>query len=183
MRRFWLAALVTFVLDQVSKLVVLFGLDLVTRGEIPVLPPFIEFRMAWNRGVNFGLLSHGSEVARWGLIGLALVISGWVIWWMRRETGNRWALLSGGILVGGALGNVVDRVLYDILAGKVEGVPFGAVADFLNVSCCGIENPYAFNVADVAIFLGAIGLVIFSKGDAKAGGTGGKPARAKRRSP
>ena len=52
-------------------------------------------------------------------------------------------------LIGGALGNVLDRVLY------------GAVADFLNMSCCGIENPYAFNVADIAIFAGAFGLVLF----------------------
>jgi signal peptidase II len=167
MRRFWIAALATFGLDQASKLAVVFGLDLLNRGEIDVLPPFLNFRMAWNYGVNFGLLSHGSDIARWGLIVLALVISGWVVWWMRRERGNRWALLSGGVLVGGAVGNVVDRVAY------------GAVADFLNMSCCGIENPYAFNVADIAIFAGAIGLVIFSKGDK----TGGKPARSKRRTP
>ncbi len=58
--------------------------------------------------------------------------------------------LSAGLLVGGALGNVVDRLAY------------GAVADFLNMSCCGIENPYAFNVADIAIFAGAAGLVLFA---------------------
>jgi signal peptidase II len=167
MRRFWIAALATFGLDQASKLGVVFGLDLLNRGEIDVLPPVLNFRMAWNYGVNFGLLSHGSDIARWGLIVLALVISGWVVWWMRRERGNPWAQLSGGVLVGGAIGNVVDRIAY------------GAVADFLNMSCCGIENPYAFNVADIAIFVGAIGLVIFSKGDK----TGGKPARAKRRTP
>jgi signal peptidase II len=51
-------------------------------------------------------------------------------------------------LLGGALGNVVDRLIY------------GAVADFLNMSCCGIDNPYAFNVADIAVFAGAIGLVL-----------------------
>jgi signal peptidase II len=62
------------------------------------------------------------------------------------------------------LGNVVDRIAY------------GGVADFLNMSCCGIENPYAFNVADIAIFVGALGLVLFSGGKAK----GGKPARAKK---
>ena len=76
---------------------------------------------------------------------------------------NRWAQLSGGLLVGGALGNVVDRVAY------------GAVADFLNMSCCGIENPYAFNVADIAIFAGALGLVIFAKGSEGRRATGGKP--------
>jgi signal peptidase II len=74
------------------------------------------------------------------------------------------AELSGGLLVGGALGNVVDRIAY------------GAVADFLNMSCCGIENPYAFNIADIAIFAGAIGLVIFSRGTPKAG----KPGRPRR---
>ncbi len=52
---------------------------------------------------------------------------------------------------------------------------YGAVADFLNMSCCGIENPYAFNVADIAIFAGAIGLVLFTGGKDKA--TKAKPAR------
>ncbi|MCC5973356.1 MAG: signal peptidase II, partial [Rubellimicrobium sp.] len=70
--------------------------------------------------------------------------------------------VSAGLLVGGALGNVVDRLLY------------GAVADFLNMSCCGISNPYAFNVADIAVFAGAIGLVIFTGGD---NGTEGAPPR------
>ena len=67
--------------------------------------------------------------------------------------------MPAGLLIGGALGNVVDRVLY------------GAVADFLNMSCCGIENPFAFNVADVAIFAGAIGLVLFT-GKAQAASRG-----------
>ena len=164
MRRFWITAIATFGFDQLTKLAVVHGLDLINRHEIDVLPPFVNFRMAWNYGINFGLLSHGSDLARWGLIVLALVISAWVVWWMRREQGNVWAELSGGLLVGGALGNVVDRIAY------------GAVADFLNMSCCGIENPYAFNVADIAIFAGALGLVIFAKGSA----TDGKPKRKSR---
>ena len=164
MRIFWITAVITFALDQATKLAVVHGLNLMNRGEIDVFPPFLVFRMAWNYGINFGLLAHGSDLARWGLIVVALAISAWVIWWMRSERGNRMAGLSGGLLVGGALGNVVDRVAY------------GAVADFLNMSCCGIENPYAFNVADIAIFAGAIGLVVFSSGPPKAG----KPARARR---
>jgi signal peptidase II len=164
MRRFWIVAIVTFVLDQLTKLGVVHGLDLINRHEIDVFPPYLVFRMAWNEGINFGLLSHGSDIARWGLIVLALAISAWVVWWMRRERGNMWAELSGGLLVGGALGNVIDRIAY------------GAVADFLNMSCCGIENPYAFNVADIAIFVGALGLVVFAKGEA----TGGKPKRKAR---
>lgn len=168
MRRFWITAVVTFFLDQASKLAVVQGLDLFQRGEIDVLPPYLTFRMAWNQGINFGLLSHGSEIARWGLIALAFAISAWVVWWMRGQRGNVWAELAGGLLVGGALGNIVDRIAY------------GAVADFLNMSCCGIENPYAFNVADIAIFAGALGLVIFAKGGATAKATGGKPPRRKR---
>jgi signal peptidase II len=61
-------------------------------------------------------------------------------------------LIFAGLLIGGALGNVVDRLLY------------GAVADFLNMSCCGFTNPYAFNVADISVFFGAIGLALFSGG-------------------
>jgi signal peptidase II len=168
MRRFWITTATTFTLDQLSKLAVVRWLDLFHRGEIDVLPPWLTFRMAWNNGINFGLLSHGSDLARWGLVALALAISGWVVWWMRHERGNTWAQLAGGLLVGGALGNVIDRIAY------------GAVADFLNMSCCGNENPYAFNVADIAIFAGALGLVVFAKGSGASGAAGGKPPRRTR---
>lgn len=165
MRLFWITAAVAFGLDQLSKYVVLYGLDLLRIGEYDELfPPYLVFRMQKNYGINFGLLSGGSDLTRWLLIALALGICAWVIWWMRRERGNRIALISGGLLLGGALGNVIDRVV------------FGWVADFLNMSCCGIENPYAFNVADIAIFVGALGLVVFAGRDK----TPGKPTRSKR---
>lgn len=164
MRRFWYTAIIVFALDQALKYAVVHALNLRERGEIDVFPPFLVFRMAWNYGINFGLLAHGSDLVRWGLIGVALAISAWVVWWIRSERGNWKAELSGGMLVGGALGNVIDRIAY------------GAVADFLNMSCCGIENPYAFNVADIAIFAGAIGLVLFAGGGQK----GGKPTRQRR---
>ncbi len=164
MRLFWIIAAVAFGLDQLSKYGVLYGLDLLSVGEYDVFPPYLVFRMQWNFGINFGLLQGGTDLGRWLLIALALVISGWVIWWMRRERGNRKALIGGGLLLGGALGNVIDRFV------------FGGVADFLNMSCCGIENPYAFNVADIAIFVGALGLLVFAGGDTKPG----KPTRSKR---
>lgn len=157
------AGLVTFVLDQLSKLIVVHLMDLKSLGTIEVLPPVLNFRMAWNQGINFGLFASSAETARWILIVLSLVISAWVVWWIRREGGSYWARLSAGLLVGGALGNVIDRVFY------------GAVADFLNMSCCGIDNPFAFNVADIAIFAGAIGLILFTGGrsDRDAGGKSG----------
>ena len=139
-----------FLSDQISKYVVVFALDLKSRGTIDVLPPFLNFRMAWNRGVNFGLFSNDADVMRWVLVAVAVVISVWVAVWVVRDGAGRWGMISAGVLIGGAMGNVVDRIIY------------GAVADFLNMSCCGIENPFAFNIADVAIFLGAAGLILFT---------------------
>jgi signal peptidase II len=159
-----LVAAGTLALDQASKLAVVFGLDLVNRGEMDVLPPFLVFRMAWNTGVNFGLMGDDSAWMRWVLIAVALAISAWVWIWVRREAGGRWMQGAAGLLIGGALGNVIDRLAY------------GAVADFLNMSCCGIDNPFSFNVADVAIFLGAAGLVLLS------GPGGDKPRRGRKTS-
>ncbi|MBC7154234.1 MAG: signal peptidase II [Rhodobacteraceae bacterium] len=143
-------AALTLVADQVAKVAVVHLLRLDTRLAIDVLPPFLNFRMAWNRGVNFGLFAHDADVMRWVLIALALAISVWVWMWVRREAPGAMVRISAGLLIGGALGNVIDRVIY------------GAVADFLNMSCCGFHNPFSFNLADVAIFVGAFGLVVFS---------------------
>lgn len=167
MRLATITALATLVLDQATKLLILFGLNLPERGEFDVFPPFLVFRMAWNRGINFGLFSGDSDIARWILIAIALAISLWVWLWVRREQPGKWAMISAGLLVGGAIGNVIDRIAY------------GAVADFLNMSCCGIENPYAFNVADIAIFIGAVGLVIFTGSSGKDGiGKSAKSAKS-----
>lgn len=144
-----------FLLDQMSKYIVLYQINLPNQPNqtYEVFPPLLTLRMAWNKGVNFGLFADFDM--RWVLIGVAIVISIFVVWWIRREDVGKWAYISAGLLVGGALGNVVDRVLH------------GAVADFLNMSCCGINNPYAFNIADISIFIGAIGLVIFTDTDGK----------------
>ena len=149
LRALTLSAGATFAADQVTKWLVVQHLNLKELGEIDVLPPLLNLRMAWNEGVNFGLFSNSSDIMRWVLIAVALLISGYVVWWVRSVRAGRWSMISAGLLVGGALGNVVDRVTY------------GAVADFLNMSCCGIENPYSFNLADIAVFAGALGLVLF----------------------
>ena len=146
MQRLWITAVVTFVIDQLTKLGVVHGLNLLQRGEIDVFPPYLTFRMAWNYGINFGLLSHGSDLVRWGLVGLALAISVWVIWWMRRERGNWKAEVAGGLLVGGALGNVIDRIAY------------GAVTDFVHLHY-GDFSWYIFNIADAAIVAGVVALL------------------------
>lgn len=165
MRIALLTAALTFALDQATKVLVVHGLNLRERGEIDVIPPFLNFRMAWNYGINFGLFSGDSSATRWVLIALSLAISAWVWLWVRRTSPSTLVQVSAGILIGGALGNVIDRIAY------------GAVADFLNMSCCGIENPFAFNVADIAIFAGAFGLVLFTGRPAPAG----KPPRRGKR--
>ena len=156
-----------FVLDQAIKfyvLFVVFGLkwhqvrvpsdQLPYPGSVDVFAPFLVLRMAWNRGVNFGLFADYDM--RWALIAVAFAITGGVIWWLNKSGGTKWVYISGGFLIGGAMGNVIDRFFY------------GAVADFLNMSCCGINNPYAFNVADITIFIGAIGLAFLADDGKKA---------------
>ena len=150
-------AIAVLLLDQITKWLVVRVMDLRTLGTIDVLPPVLNFRMAWNRGINFGLFGNDGEVMRWVLVALVAcnIRLGDPVDPVRAEPAD--VYVSAGILIGGALGNVLDRLIY------------GAVADFLNMSCCGIENPYVFNVADIAIFFGAVGLVIFM-GKPKPGG-------------
>ena len=143
-------AAIILALDQGSKFFVVHMLDLGSRQRIDVLDPWLNLRMAWNSGINFGLFSNSADLMRWALVLLALAIVAWVWIWVRREPHNPRMKLSAGVLIGGAIGNVLDRIFY------------GAVADFLNMSVPGIDNPYSFNVADIAIFVGAVGLVIFT---------------------
>ena len=154
-----LVAAAVIALDRATKLWVVEGLDLATRGFIPVWDPWLNLAMAWNEGINFGLFDFGAA-GRWVLVALALAICAALIVWVRRTGG--WGPAAGvGLIVGGALGNVWDRLTW------------GAVADFINMSCCGIRNPFAFNVADAAIFAGAAVLLLWSR---PAGGTD-TPAR------
>lgn len=152
---FW-SGFIVFLADQASKYLVVHWMNLRQLGSIDVFPPFLNLRMAWNYGINFGLFSGSEDSTRWVLIGIAIMIIAFVLWWLRREDFGIMGHISAGVLIGGAVGNVIDRLLY------------GAVADFLNMSCCGYSNPYSFNIADIAIFAGAFGMVIF----------GGEPEKA-----
>ncbi|QFT74370.1 signal peptidase II [Ruegeria sp. THAF33] len=146
---FW-AALAAFAIDQISKYLVVHVMRVADQpGGIDVVPPLLVFKYGENRGINFGLFQGNSEAARWILIGISVAICVGVLVWLGRAAHSGLMLFCGGLLIGGALANVVDRVLY------------GFVLDFLNMSCCGINNPFVFNLADVFIFAGAIGLVLF----------------------
>lgn len=162
MRLMVMVAAAILLLDQALKYVVIHVLNLDRVREIDLIDPWLNLRMAWNQGINFGLMSSDTDLMRWVLIGIALVICLWVVLWLRNARRTRLLLVSAGLLVGGALGNVIDRAIY------------GAVADFLNMSLPNWRNPYSFNVADIAIFAGAIGLFLHPPE---------KPAKGKKRKP
>lgn len=147
-----LAAMV-FVADQFTKWLVLGPGQFSPMGCLEAgygcrfieLTPFFDLQMVWNRGVSFGLLRADQDLARWGLVALSLVISGVFLWWLRTAE-RRLTAVSLGLVIGGALGNVIDRIR------------FGAVADFLDFN--GLWFPWVFNVADAAITVGAILLAV-----------------------
>lgn len=145
MLRMALSALIAFSIDQLSKAVIIHWLELASVHTIRVWPPYLNFVMAWNTGINFGFLSDYD--GHWLLVALSIAVSLGLTAWVRNKRG--WILpLATGAVVGGALGNAFDRVIY------------GAVVDYLNMSCCGINNPYSFNVADVLIACGIVFITI-----------------------
>jgi signal peptidase II len=132
-----LVAVATVVLDQLTKLVMLGVLE---AGAIEVAP-FFNLVLVWNRGVSFGMLDASGGLAPWVLSGLALAVVVALVVWLHRTD----HLLTGialGLVIGGALGNIVDRIR------------FGAVVDFLDFHLAGYHWP-AFNLADSAICVGA----------------------------
>lgn len=142
-----LAALV-FVLDQATKLWVLNSLRFSPPGcrengfgcGYIELSPIFDLRMVWNYGVSFGMLRADSGMGRWALVALSAAISGVFVWWLK-DARNRLTTAALGLVIGGALGNMIDRIR------------FGAVVDFFDFS--GLYFPWVFNVADAAITVGA----------------------------
>lgn len=150
MRALVWSGLVALLVDQASKYAVVHSMELSRRLAIDVLPPLLNFRYGENTGINFGLFEGESDIMRWVLIVFSVAVAAAVGIWVRRAHSHSTLMqVCAGLLIGGALGNVLDRLVY------------GYVLDFLNMSCCGINNPFVFNLADVFIFAGAIGLVVF----------------------
>jgi signal peptidase II len=139
-----LAGLV-FILDQISKYWIVNVIRLPERGFIDILPVF-RLTFVGNVGVSMGLLQANSDLARWGLVGVTALIAATVAVWIARET-QRPDVLGLGLVLGGALGNIVDRVRY------------GYVVDFLHVFWRE-HNFWVFNVADAAISAGVLLLLV-----------------------
>jgi signal peptidase II len=130
-----------FVLDQASKEVVLYSADLLPTRVLP----FFNLVLVWNPGISFGMFGGDKALEPWILVGLTAVISIGLLVWLVRER-HRPTALALGLVLGGAIGNVVDRLRH------------GAVVDFLDFHIAGYHWP-AFNVADSAIVIGALLLV------------------------
>ena len=142
-RWYALAGLVV-VLDQLSKWVVL---ENIHYGETIYVAPFWNWVLAFNPGAAFSLLADQPGWQRWFFTVLALGISGWIAFMLRQHPQQKLLSLALSLVMGGALGNVIDRVR------------FGAVVDFVKWHVAGYYWP-AFNVADSAITIGAVLLVI-----------------------
>ena len=137
-----LAALV-IVLDQLSKWWIL--TSVMAPPRVIPLTSFLNIVLVWNRGVSFGMFGTAPHWLPWALALFAVLISVALAIWLRRTESHLLASALG-LVIGGALGNVVDRVRY------------GAVVDFLDFHVAGYPWP-AFNVADSAITLG-VGLLL-----------------------
>lgn len=112
-------------------------------GRIP-LPGPLDFTMLWNRGMSYGLF-QSDGIGRWILAGIMLAIAvGFLVWLLRAE--GRWLKLALALVIGGAFGNLIDRVR------------FGAVVDFIDAN--GLYFPWVFNIADAAISVGAVLLFV-----------------------
>jgi signal peptidase II len=147
--RFGLAvALVTAALDQATKLYLLFVYELGARGNVHVLP-FVDFVLTKNTGISYGLFQQSGPLGQWVLLGFkAIAVVVLWIWLSRAE--SKLTAFSLGLIIGGAVGNAIDRLAY------------GWVADFVlfHVSTATWRFYwYVFNLADVAIVAGVIGLL------------------------
>ena len=142
----WLLAAAIFIVDQLSKLAMIGPLNLHQRGTIDLLPIF-AFTWTENRGISLGFGQAETDLQRWLLVAGTAVIAAIVAWWIRKEKngGERLAL---ALVLGGALGNIVDRVR------------LGFVVDFLDLHF-GEWRPFlVFNVADAAISIGVVILLL-----------------------
>jgi signal peptidase II len=137
-------ALVVIVADQASKAWILGPFDLPSRGAVQVLP-ILRLTMVWNAGVSFGLLNAHTAFGRWALVVFEAAVAVALAVWARRS--ERPILAAAlGLVIGGALGNVIDRAR------------FGAVVDFIDVTA--LHFPWVFNLADSAINVGVALLLL-----------------------
>ena len=134
--------------DQALKLWLIFVLDLRAHG-IVTLTPFLDLVLTWNRGISYGLFQQDGALGRWVLLALTAVAVTLLTVWLARTTSHLTALALG-LIIGGAIGNAIDRLVYGAVA---DFVLFHVTTDTINFKW------YVFNLADAAIVAGVMGLL------------------------
>jgi signal peptidase II len=138
-------ALATFIADQAHKWWMLLGYDIRAKGRV-VITPFLDLVYVLNKGVSYSFLTGTDARWQWGLATFALIASAALAVWLARGIENKLGAVSVGLIIGGALGNGLDRLT------------LGGVADFFSMHAFGFYW-YVFNIADVAIVAGVAGLL------------------------
>ena len=142
------AAAFAAIIDQAAKLWLLYGFGLTERSRVPVTS-FLDLVLAWNTGISYGLFQQTGPLGQWALFGLKAIAVVLLLIWLVK-TRSRLAGLALGLIVGGAIGNAIDRMVH------------GAVMDFVLFHITAATwtfQWYVFNLADAAIVAGVIGLV------------------------
>jgi signal peptidase II len=142
------SAAIAGVLDQISKLWLLKVFDLADKGVVKVMP-FVDLVLTWNTGISYGWFQQEGPFGQWALLALKVVAVA-LLWIWLAKASSRLSAVALGLIIGGAVGNGIDRLAY------------GAVADFvlLHVETATWRfNWYVFNLADVAIVAGVVGLL------------------------
>lgn len=139
-------ALAIFVADQLTKAIVAGPLQLQVVRQIKILPIF-DLTWTENYGISLGLLNASSETGRWLLVALTSAIAIGVAYWIGREKA-RWDKAALGMILGGALGNILDRTRH------------GYVVDFADLHFGGFRPFLVFNVGDAAISIGVVILLV-----------------------
>ncbi len=140
-----IVALGVVLVDQSAKITVLSRSAQLTADPTP-LTPFLDLSLRWNRGISFSLFARDSASAETALVALTLAATALLAWWLRRSRTGL-AAVGLGLIIGGALGNAIDRIIH------------GAVVDYLDLHAFG-RHFFVFNLADAAINIGVVLLMV-----------------------
>ena len=141
-------AVLSAAIDQASKLWLLYVFELPARAPVR-LTPFLDLVMTWNKGISYGLFQQEGPLGQWVLLAIKVAAVALLMVWLARA-GSRLTAVSLGLIIGGAAGNAIDRLVHD------------GVADFIlfHISTATVHfNWYVFNLADAAIVAGVAGLL------------------------
>jgi signal peptidase II len=140
-----MVALATLVIDQANKFWMLYVFDIQSKGRVSVTP-FLDLVFVKNTGISYSLFNQDSQFGQYLLAAFAVVVSALMWGWLNKASTGRLMTWSLALIIGGAFGNAIDRVL------------IGGVADFYSLHAFGFYW-YVFNIADMAIVAGVVGLL------------------------